>query len=123
MRNSGGDKRGVVDGVFRAQGRAPPRTGLRALANTGRMFIPGMGKTAAGSRSWNSGRTCPALRPRRASIPGWACVSKNKISGGNVLSCKTGPDVNRAAQAPRRATGTPQKRKSGTGHEFRRLSA
>ena len=48
---------------------------------------------------------------------------KNQISGGNVPSSKTGPDVNRAAQAPRRATETPQKRKSGPGQEFRRLSA
>ena len=110
-------------GVFRAQGRAPP---AYRPESTGEHWPD------VHSRHGEDGRRLPLVElgqdlsrsQTSARFDSWLGLrSKNQIGGGNVLSSKTGPDVNRAAQAPRRATETPQKRKSGTGHEFRRLSA
>ena len=107
-----------------ASGQALPlRVQLKALMGTDLMRIPGIGEKTALVLFTEVGPDLSRF-PTSAHFASWlGLCPKNKISGGKVLSSKTGPGANRAAQALRWATQTLFRSKSALGQYFRRLRA
>lgn len=96
---------------------------LQQLLGTDLTRIPGIGETTALVLFTELGPDLSRF-PTSAHFASWlGLCPKNKISGGKVLSSKTGPGANRAAQALRWATQTLFRSKSSLGQYFRRLRA
>ena len=80
-------------------GAVPLRVQLKALMGTDLMQIPGIGEKTALVLFTEVGPDLSRF-PTSAHFASWlGLCPKNKISGGKVLSSKTGPGANRAAQA------------------------
>ena len=101
----------------------PLRQHLSQLMGTDLMLIPGIGETTALVLFTELGPDLSRF-PSSAHFASWlGLCPKNKISGGKVLSSKTGPGANRAAHALRWAVQTLYRNQSRLGQYFRRLRA
>ena len=105
---------------------AQPRTmqaHLTRLFGTDLTLIPGIGNATALVLFSELGPDLTRF-PTASEFASWLNLCPlNKITGGRVISSKTGPGVNRAAQALRMATQTLYRSHSALGDYFRRKRA
>lgn len=101
----------------------PLRVQLKQLMGTDLMRIPGIGEQTVLVLFTEVGPELSRF-PTSAHFASWlGLCPKNKISGGKLISSRTGPGANRAAQALRWATQALYRSQSPLGHYFRRLRA
>ena len=118
-------------GTSEACPQAPAATGQRChmrahltrLFGTDLTLIPGIGEATALVLFSELGPDLSRF-PSASQFASWLNLCpQNKITGGRVISSKTGPGVNRAAQALRMATQTLYRSQSALGDYFRRKRA
>ena len=96
---------------------------LTRLFGTDLTLIPGIGDATALVLFSELGSDLSRF-PSASQFASWLNLCpQNKITGGRVISSKTGPGVNRAAQALRMATQTLYRSHSALGDYFRRKRA
>ena len=96
---------------------------LTRLFGTDLTLIPGIGNATALVLFSELGPDLTRF-PTASEFASWLNLCPlNKITGGRVISSKTGPGVNRAAQALRMATQTLYRSQSALGDYFRRKRA
>ena len=87
------------------------------------MLIPGIGESTALTLFAEVGADLSRF-PDAAHFASWLNLCpNNKITGGKIISSKTGPGTNRAAQALRMATQALYRSHSSLGDYFRRKRA
>ncbi len=96
---------------------------LTRLFGTDLTLIPGIGESTALTLFTEIGADLSRF-PDAAHFASWLNLCPhNKITGGKIISSKTGPGTNRAAQALRIATQTLYRSHSSLGDHFRRKRA
>ena len=99
------------------------RLHLTWLFGTDLMLIPGIGESTALTLFAEVGADLSRF-PDAAHFASWLNLCpNNKITGGKIISSKTGPGTNRAAQALRMATQALYRSHSSLGDYFRRKRA
>ena len=99
------------------------RVHLTRLFGTDLTLIPGIGESTALTLFAEIGADMSRF-PDAAHLASWLNLCpQNKITGGRVISSKTGPASNRAAQALRMATQSLYRSQTSLGDYFRRKRA